>query len=210
MGSLHVLPTAQQALEDEDIKLLARSDKRRAMDLVVRKYRERILRHALYVMRDYQEAFDVTQEVFIRGMREQRFFDAEFRIKPWLFRVTSNLCFNLVRDRRRRGVLIDAMPKLVESPADQVDAIFSDERQKLLLDAMERLSEDHREILNLRYYSDLSYVEIGDALGIKLGTVMSRLSRAKGRLTEVLDDAGFEWRPDARGDSEGRTGEGRG
>lgn len=210
MGSLHVLPTAPQLVEDDELRALARTDRRRAYDLVVRKYRERILRHALYVLRDYQEAFDVTQEVFIRGMREPRFFDAEFQMKPWLFRVTSNLCFNLVRDRRRRGVLLENMPKLVESPADQIDAIFSDERQKNLLDAMDRLTEDHREILTLRYYADLSYVEIGEALGIKLGTVMSRLSRAKGRLTEVLDEAGVEWRSDARADALGRTGEGRG
>ena len=50
------------------------------------------------------------------------------------------------------------------------------------------MTEDHRAILMLRYYSDLSYAEISDTLGIKLGTVMSRLSRAKNRLMEVLDD----------------------
>jgi RNA polymerase sigma-70 factor (ECF subfamily) len=53
---------------------------------------------------------------------------------------------------------------------------------------MDKLSEDHSKILMLRYYSDLSYAEIADTLDIKLGTVMSRLSRAKGKLVEVLDD----------------------
>ena len=55
---------------------------------------------------------------------------------------------------------------------------------------MERLTPDHREILALRYYSDLTYEEISESLGIRLGTVMSRLSRAKGRLLEALPASG--------------------
>jgi RNA polymerase sigma-70 factor (ECF subfamily) len=54
---------------------------------------------------------------------------------------------------------------------------------------IEQLTPDHQEILLLRYYSDLSYNEIADALDIKLGTVMSRLSRARGRLLELVGDA---------------------
>jgi RNA polymerase sigma-70 factor (ECF subfamily) len=190
MVSLQLVRAAQEPAEDEDIKILARADRRRGIDLIVRKYRERILHHALYVLKDYQEAFDVTQEVFIKAMREPRFFDAEFKMKAWLFRVTSNLCFNIVRDRRRRSNILDSMPKMRELEADQFEMLFTDERQKRILEAMDRLTGDHREILMLRYYSDLSYVEIADVLGIKLGTVMSRLSRAKTRLMEVLDEVG--------------------
>ena len=190
MVSLQLVRAAVESPEDEDIKSLARTDRRRGIDLIVRKYRERILHHALYVLKDYQEAFDVVQEVFIKAMREPRFFDAEFKMKAWLFRVTSNLCFNIVRDRRRRSNILDSMPKMRELEADQFELLFTDERQKRILEAMDRLTGDHREILMLRYYSDLSYVEIADVLGIKLGTVMSRLSRAKTRLMEVLDEVG--------------------
>ena len=174
--------------DDESIKGVADRDRRIAIDLTVRKYRERILHHAIYVLKDYQEAVDVCQEVFIKAMREPRFFENEFKMKAWLFRVTSNLCFNIVRDRRRRTNILDSMPKVKDLEADQVDLIFSDERQKNILGAMEQLTDEHREILTLRYYSDLSYTEIADVLGIKLGTVMSRLSRAKMRLMEVLDE----------------------
>lgn len=192
MANLHLVQSRIGDVpdDDEDIKVLSRNDRRHAIDLVVRKYRDRILHHALYVLKDYQEAFDVAQEVFIKAMREPRFFDDEFKMKAWLFRVTSNLCFNIVRDRRRRTNILDAMPKTRDLEADQLDAVFSDERQKNILVAMDRLSLDHKEILMLRYYSDLSYVEIADVLAIKLGTVMSRLSRAKTRLMEVLDEVG--------------------
>lgn len=190
MTNLQLVRARIESPEDEDIKELAGGDRRRGIDLAVRKYRERILNHALYVLKDYQEAYDVTQEVFIKAMREPRFFDEEFKMKAWLFRVTSNLCFNIVRDRRRRSNILDAMPQITAFDADQFELVFSDERQKGILVAMDRLSGDHREILMLRYYSDLSYVEISDVLGIKLGTVMSRLSRAKTRLMEVLDEVG--------------------
>ena len=190
MPNLTVLQRAVVPAEDEDIKAIAKKDRRRAIDLVVRKYRERIFRHAVYVLKDYQEGVDVTQEVFIKAIREPRFFDAEFKMKAWLFRVTTNLCFNIVRDRRRRGTILESMPKPLGTEADQADLVFSDERQAVIMKAMDQLSPDHKEILVLRYYSDLSYAEIAEVLDVKLGTVMSRLSRAKGRLMEVLDDPG--------------------
>lgn len=179
-------------IEDPEIKHIARSNRPRAMGLVVERYRPRLFQHALYVVKDPQEACDVVQEVFIKAIHEPRFFDREFKIKAWLYRVTSNLCFNLIRDRRRRGAILDTMDKPTDHRADQLDLVFNDERQQQILAAMEHLGRDHREILMLRYYSDLSYAEISDSLGIRLGTVMSRLSRAKGRLMEVLDASGVD------------------
>jgi RNA polymerase sigma-70 factor (ECF subfamily) len=161
--------------EDEDIKAIALRDHRRAADLVVRKYRDPIFHHAAYILKDWELAMDVAQEVFIKAMREDRFFEPEFKMKAWLYRVTSNLCFNLVRNRKLRSAILDAMPPRSSTDAAQVDVVFQTEQQKSVLEAMEGLSENHRKILMLRYYSDLSYAEISDALGIKLGTVMSRL-----------------------------------
>ncbi len=180
---------------DEEIKAIARQDRRSAYDLATRKFRDRLFYHAYYITKDYQEAYDVVQEVFIRAMRERRFFDAEFRMKAWLFRVTSNLCFNLVRDRKRRGAILETVPRERNSRADQVEKVFAGERREEVMAALEHMTRDHREILVLRYYDDLSYAEIADVLGIKLGTVMSRLSRARCRLLVVMED-NEEMRPD--------------
>ncbi len=175
---------------DEEIKQIALTDRRAASDWIVRKYRDPLFHHAAYILKDYQEAIDVAQEVFIKSMREQRFFDEEFKMKAWLYRVTSNLCFNLVRDRRRRAAILDTIPIKKATDPGQVDVVFQTERQGTILKAMEQLTENHRKILMLRYYGDLSYAEISDALDIKLGTVMSRLSRAKRQLLEVMDELG--------------------
>lgn len=174
--------------EDDDIKALAREAPEAAQDLVVRKYRDAIFHHAAYILKDYEEAIDVAQEVFIKAMREDRFFEPDFKMKAWLYRVTSNLCFNMVRDRKRRAAILDSMDRPDATDPRQVDMVYRTEQQQSILEALERLTDNHRRILMLRYYSDLSYAEIADALDIKLGTVMSRLSRAKRQLMEVLDD----------------------
>lgn len=184
--------TTRALPDDDEIKRVARSDRRAAADLLVRRYRDALFHHAAWIVKDWEEAVDVAQEVFIKAMREPRFFEPDFKMKAWLYRVTSNLCFNLVRDRRRRSAILETVPRDTADGADQPEVVFQSERQERILAAMDRLSEDHREILMLRYYSDLSYAEISDALGIKLGTVMSRLSRAKGTLVEYLGDAGVE------------------
>ena len=96
---------------DEDLKALARRDRPFAIDLLVRKYGERLYVHAYCILKDAQEARDVVQEVFIKAMREPRFFDDEFKMQAWLYRVTRNLCFNLSRDRRRRDGILATVPR---------------------------------------------------------------------------------------------------
>lgn len=182
-----VSPASATQWDDDQIKALYNDNPRMAVDLVVRKYRDRLFYHASYITKDSQEAYDVVQEVFIRAMREPRFFDAEFRMKAWLFRVTSNLCFNLVRDRRRRGVILESVPHETSHASDQLAMVFESQQREAMMAAIDLMTEAHREILLLRYYDDLSYAEIAEVLDVKLGTVMSRLSRARGRLLEVME-----------------------
>ncbi len=183
-----------RALEDEAIAQVARTDRDQAFDLLVRKYRERIYYHALYICKDSEEAFDVAQDVFVRGYHEPRLFDEGFRTKAWLFRVCTNRCYNLVRDKHRRRGILERVGKQADLLAESHQAITTVLNKELSAGmgrALEHLSPEHRSILLLRYYHDLSYQEIADTLEIKLGTVMSRLSRAKIRLQQVLskDDA---------------------
>jgi len=174
---------------DPDLKLISRSDPRRAMDLVVQRYRDRLTWHALCIVKDRQEAADAVQEVFIKAMRERRLWNPEFEIRAWLFRVTTNLCYNIVRDKNRRSGILAAMPE-EQVPQGRPPAIretvLRGQVRKGMLEALNALSPKHREIIMLRYYGGLSYREIAEELQIRLGTVMSRLSRAKTNLGRVL------------------------
>lgn len=173
---------------EEQLKLLARTDRGRAATALFARYRQRLEFHASGIVKDAVEAGDVVQEVFIKAMREPRLFDPEFKTQAWLYRVTRNLCFNIVRDRRRRGGILAGMRPDNEHMADPLEQLFDGERSEEMIGAVAQLTEDHRIILMLRYYEDLSYTEIADRLEIKMGTVMSRLSRARDRLEEVLGD----------------------
>lgn len=175
--------------EDRLLRAAAVRARSEALALLVRRHRERLVWHAVSITRDPQEAHDIVQEVFLRAMREPRFFEAGFDMRAWLFRVTTNLCYNLVRDRRRRATILANAPS--ESlpqgrPAEAREGVWADQVQRELAQALAQLSPEHREILALRYFSDLSYAEIAARLDIKLGTVMSRLSRARARLGDLV------------------------
>ncbi len=190
MENLKLIPHRDaEKWDDVDIKATAADNPRLATDLVVRKYRSRLYYHALCILKEPEAAYDAVQEVFIRSIREKRFFEPDFQMKAWLFRVTSNLCFNIVRDRNRRTGLLhvrkeEAMPRPMVPSSNET--VHAQQVRDEMLRAMEGLSASHREILLLRYYNDLSYNEIAVVLRVKLGTVMSRLSRARTRLAKVL------------------------
>ena len=181
-----VSPQNATSWTEPQIKELAANNRRTAMEMVIQKFREPLYFHARYIVKDHQEAYDLVQEVFIKAMREDRLFDDEFKIKAWLFRVTTNLCFNQVRNRKRRDAILDTMMRPDALGADQFKHVFEGEQRSEVMAALDTLSHDHKEILLLRYYDDLSYAEISDVLQVKLGTVMSRLSRARLRLLDVM------------------------
>lgn len=182
-----LIPVAPE-LEDEQIKGVARENRRMAFEMVVRKYRDRLSQHAFYMLRDSQEAFDVTQETFIRAYMEPGLFDESFRIRSWLFRVLTNLCYNLTRDKRRRSAILSLFYPTPRREAPlALDEMMQREEESGLLKALDQVPENYRTILLLKYYDELSYLEIAEVLGCKLGTVMSRLSRAREKLQNVLD-----------------------
>lgn len=180
------LPPVSDPFERE-LKDLAATDRRAALDLAAARWAPRLYAQALAIVKDPEEAHDIVQDVFIKAMRESRLFHDDFRVQAWLFRVTRNLCFNRVRDRRRREHILSAADFGHSAPAHQVEVVLGAERHEEIFEAFDRLTSDHRHILLLRYFEDKSYAEIADTLSIKLGTVMSRLSRARGRLLDELD-----------------------
>jgi RNA polymerase sigma factor (sigma-70 family) len=142
-------------------------------------------RYARGLLRDVEAADDTVQdclEKVVAQWHRRRNDDP----RTWMFAILHNLAINRLRQQTRRGhpMPIEDMPESTNAtPASQEDTIFGKE----VLLAIERLPPDHRSIILLISVEDLSYAEAGKVLGIPLGTVMSRLSRARDQLKAMLE-----------------------
>ena len=136
-------------------------------------------------------AEDAAQEAFLAAWRGLPRFRGDSRFSTWLYRLTTNAAIDwLRREKRHRGmddVTELELPDDGPSPQDQAEQA---EAQQAVRRALSRLSEEHRQVLLLRYMQELDYAEIAAALEISEGTVKSRISRAKMRLRELLDGSG--------------------
>ena len=173
-------------ITDEQIKSIGLQDRRRAIKLLTLKYREALYRKAFYIVRNKDEAFDIVQEAFVKVLKQENFFDVDFKIKAWLYRVVTNRALNIRRDTARRKVLIEQNVFEDRSAADQVSTIIEREAGSKLQICLNKLSEDHRKVIELRYFDELSYKEISEVLDVAPGTVMSRISRAKIALHSLM------------------------
>ena len=139
---------------------------------------------AIQILGNSEEAADAVHDAFARVLARPEAYDRQKGpLRPWFYRVVRNQCIDLVRRRRSSDAEVDELPAATALPEQSLEA---SQRDRMLHEALSRLSTDQRQILVLRDYLDLSYAEISDVLDIAGGTVMSRLHRARLALKEVL------------------------
>ena len=110
---------------------------------------------------DIDEAYDIVQNTFIKAIGEQRFFDEDFYIKNfWFCRVVTNSCYNTTRNKKRRKEILHQNKLDDRTEANQLEDMEISEEQKMVHNALQKLSETHRQILELRYFEHMSYQEI--------------------------------------------------
>ncbi len=150
---------------------------------VFERYKDRVFSIALHFLKgDDAAAQDVTQEVFVKVFRAAPSFREDARLSTWLYRIVANACTDELRRRRRLVFFGDV-------PLQMHPAVAPSEPAELNPDvtaALGRLSPKLRIAVALRYFDDLTYDEIADALGITPGTVASRLNRAHAFLARKL------------------------
>ncbi|MBL8633555.1 MAG: sigma-70 family RNA polymerase sigma factor [Myxococcales bacterium] len=190
------LRQAEAALVDQ-----ARRGDQRAFRTLVERYQRRVFSLALGLLKDPDEARDISQEAFLKAHRHLGSFQGTASFYTWLYRITVNLCI----DRKRkvgRGSEVELDERLshrqVGSPADVLATqklsfnpqrvAQSSELRKRIFAALDKLSEQHRAVLILREVEGLSYKEIADSMDCPEGTVMSRLFHARRQMQELLSD----------------------
>jgi RNA polymerase sigma-70 factor (ECF subfamily) len=155
-------------------------------------YLDGLYGYAMVLSRNAAEAEDLVQETCLRALRSIDGLRTEDSAKGWLFTILRNIWLNQLRHRRTAPdvVELDADGSEPHEPADPAQDPHSDYVTKLergqVRTAIEQLPVESREIIILREYEELSYQEIAAVLDCPLGTVMSRLARARSRLRELL------------------------
>jgi len=194
--------------ETECFEVLVRSNQRRVYNLCLR------------MTGNAEDAEDLAQESFIRAYQNLESFKGESGFGPWLYRLASNICIDHLRreKRREKGSLTylddSGAAQEIEVPDERFTPEVLFERRQAeeqVRQGLDNLTTEHRTILVLRELNGLCYDEIGSALGLSVGTVKSRISRARLALSKILLQEGnfFERHSSRRETSDGGvTGDG--
>lgn len=155
-------------------------------------YLDGLYSYAMVLTRNHAEAEDLVQETYTRAIQAMRRLRADSNIKGWLFTILKNIWFNQLRKRRNGPQMIEinvgdgVANNIIEPSKDSHDLYVSKLEAEQVRAAIDELPVEFREIILLREYEDLSYREIASVLHCPVGTVMSRLGRARARLRTLL------------------------
>ncbi len=179
--------------EEKQWVLAAQKGDNVAFEKLVRLHQRGVYRWAYRMVHTHDAADDVAQEVFVRLYRVLERIDPERPLSPWLCRVAINLSTNYLRKQKTR-VSLDDNPGMeaIITPPDDPDHPMAKHRRKQFIAKLEKaiinLPPKFKSVFILRVQESRSYEEISEALGLTMGTVMSRLSRARARLRKELGD----------------------
>lgn len=183
--------------EDRSLVQAAQKGDMEAFEELVGRHRDKVYARAFTMMRNEEEALDLSQEAWVKGWQRLAQFQGEASFSTWITRIVINLCLDELRRRKRhRGESIQAMEEEsggVERlmPIVEANAAAGLENQELrarIDEAMRKLSDEHRTVLTLHEFQDMEYKEIARVMDCSIGTVMSRLFYARRRLAGLLAD----------------------
>ena len=178
--------------EDPDHEILkrAKDGNRDAFGMLFEKYSKRIFRVARRMCRSDDEAWDVTQEAFIKAMKAMDRFNTDYRFFTWMYRIVTNTALNHIRSRRRRNEIeFDeeyGMDGELVVDVDMMEKVIAGELKDSIAKAVENLTPRLKAVFILCVDQNLSYAEIAEVLEIPMGTVMSRLNRARKSVRDYL------------------------
>jgi len=173
---------------DDDLVRQSLEGDREAFGVLVDRYQKPVYNIALRILRDEADAEDAAQSAFIRAFQRLKTFDASQKFFSWLYRIAVNESINLLKQQNRferfEGGTGDDVP---DSGTEEHEArIEAESREQQLLDGLMELRVDQRVVIVLKHFQGLSYIEIGEILGIPERTVKSRLFTARTVLKNVL------------------------
>lgn len=169
-----------------------------AFEELVLKYEKTVYNLALRMVGDRDDAFDMTQEAFIKAYGSLSSFRGDSKFSVWIYRITTNVCLDFLRSKSRKQQVSltvsdddeDAQLDIPDSKADPEQQLIKKISMQSVEEGLKTLPDKQRQILVMRELCGMSYAEIGKALSLEEGTVKSRIFRARKRLCTFLLDSG--------------------
>lgn len=174
---------------DSVLVMALRDGDRAAFRELVERHKKTAFRMALGLVGNRDDAYDISQEAFLRVYKSAHTYDESQPFLPWFYKIIANLCRTWLKRRSRRDhrkVELDEVSYLLVSPDNPEAAVIQKETVARLRTALLQLSFNDREIITLQHFRGMSYDEIAELLQIPRGTVMSRLYYARKRLAELM------------------------
>lgn len=168
-----------------------------AFEELVFRHRDKIYARAFSMMRNEEEAIDLSQEAWVKGWQRLVQFQGESSFTTWMTRIVINLCLDQLRKQKRQraesieeldeesGGVERQMPAVTVNPTERLER---GELRQRIDQAMKLLSYEHRTVLVLHEFEEMEYKEIAKAMECSIGTVMSRLFYARRKLATLLAD----------------------
>lgn len=181
------------ALQDEQLVARCQTGDFAAFEELVRRYRNEVYALAYHFLRNREEAWDISQEVFIKAHGAIGRFRGDSSIKTWLLRITANRCKDFFKKRRLPVTALDELT--VEQPATPAQSspsrtLEARELGEAINMALDALPDKHRTAFVLRELEGLTYEEMSQVMACNMGTVMSRLHHARKKLQRLLIKTG--------------------
>jgi len=196
------MPIADSLAEanDEQLMDLLREGEDEALAELVRRYQNDIFRFCLHYVKHVEVAKEMAQETFLRVYAARERFDTDRVFKPWLLCIARNLCLNELK--RKKTVLMETLEEYASEAreesgeilqwhvSDASEALMADERREALLDALNGLPQEAREMVMMRYFEQLSAREIAEVMDSTEGAVRTRLHRT---LRQLRKQCAYLW-----------------
>ena len=183
--------------EDPGLVRAAQNGDMAAFEELVARHRDKIYARALSMMRNEEEAIDLSQEAWVKGWQRLKQFQGEASFGTWMTRIVINLCLDQLRKQKRHrtesiegmdeesGGVERQMPVVTVNPTAGLERAVLRRR---IDQAMAQLSYEHRTVLVLHEFEEMEYKQIAKTMGCSIGTVMSRLFYARRKLAALLAD----------------------
>ncbi len=181
---------SKEETEENELIRKVKNGNKFAFNILMEKYQKRIYYLARKIVINHADADDVVQETFLKAYVNISGFSEEYKFYTWLYRITVNTALTLLKKRKRSGLSLEELTEeqhFQYSSNEETDQRSKDiELKNMVKKALKNISPQLRTVFILRTSEEMSYKEIAQTLNISIGTVMSRLNRARNKLQKLI------------------------